>query len=65
MIVSRVPQHVFALAQQGDFLYWTDWIMHSVVMASKYDGTVVRTLRKTEQQPMGIVAVAKDTNMCE
>ena len=66
IIVSGMPQHGFGLAVFGNHLYWTDWVLRSVIRANKYTGGDVVYLRKSiARQPMGIVAVAKDSNNCE
>lgn len=60
--MSEHPQHPFDLAVYGDYIFWTDWVSHSVVRANKYTGSNVTTLRKNIARPMGIVAVANDTD---
>ncbi|KAL5005791.1 hypothetical protein ScPMuIL_016949 [Solemya velum] len=63
-IVTSVPQHSFGLAVYGDYIFWTDWIMRAVLRANKYDGSGVTWLKKMSRQPMGIIAVANDTDDC-
>lgn len=60
--MSEHPQHPFDLAVYGDYIFWTDWVSHSVMRANKYTGSNVVTLRKNIARPMGIVAVANDTD---
>ena len=65
IIITSIPQHSFGLAIYGDFLFWTDWMLRAVIRANKYDGTGIIWLRKNlERQPMGIIAVANDSNDC-
>uniref|UniRef100_A0AAR5Q0J0 EGF-like domain-containing protein n=1 Tax=Dendroctonus ponderosae TaxID=77166 RepID=A0AAR5Q0J0_DENPD len=65
VILAKVtPQHPFALAIYGDFIYWTDWILHAVVRADKLTGQYFVSIRRDIARPMGIVAVANDTEDC-
>jgi len=65
-ILAKVtPQHPFDLAVYGDYIFWTDWVLHAVIRADKYTGEDVVWLRKEVPRPMGIIAVASDTNDCE
>ncbi|KAJ8974813.1 hypothetical protein NQ317_010540 [Molorchus minor] len=42
IVLARVtPQHPFALAVYGDFIYWTDWMLHAVIRADKYTGRCI------------------------
>lgn len=63
--MTSVPQHSFGLAVYGDHIFWTDWIMRAVLRANKYDGSGVTRLKKMSRQPMGIIAVANDTDDCK
>ncbi|XP_016139265.1 low-density lipoprotein receptor-related protein 1-like [Sinocyclocheilus grahami] len=65
VVLKNEPVHPFGLAVYGDYIFWTDWVRRAVLRANKY-GTDMKVLRADiPQQPMGIVAVAKDTNSCE
>ncbi|XP_069676734.1 low-density lipoprotein receptor-related protein 1 isoform X1 [Periplaneta americana] len=65
VILAKVtPQHPFDLAVYGDFIFWTDWVLHAVIRANKYTGEDVVWLRKEVPRPMGIIAIANDTNDC-
>lgn len=65
IVLAKVtPQHPFALAVYGDFIFWTDWILHAVIRADKLTGQNVVWLRRDVSRPMGIVAVANDTDDC-
>ncbi|XP_063218358.1 prolow-density lipoprotein receptor-related protein 1 [Bacillus rossius redtenbacheri] len=65
MILGKVtPQHPFDLAVYGDYIFWTDWVLHAVIRANKYTGDDLVWLRKEVPRPMGIVAVANDTGNC-
>uniref|UniRef100_A0A8C3UGF2 EGF-like domain-containing protein n=1 Tax=Catharus ustulatus TaxID=91951 RepID=A0A8C3UGF2_CATUS len=60
------PVHPFGLAVYGDYIFWTDWVRRAVQRANKYVGTDMKLLRvDIPQQPMGIIAVANDTDSCE
>uniref|UniRef100_A0A3Q2C7L2 EGF-like domain-containing protein n=1 Tax=Cyprinodon variegatus TaxID=28743 RepID=A0A3Q2C7L2_CYPVA len=62
----RYPVHPFGLAVYGDYIFWTDWVRRAVLRADKYTGGEMKVLRADiPQQPMGIVAVANDTNSCK
>uniref|UniRef100_A0A8C1T2J2 Low density lipoprotein receptor-related protein 1Ab n=1 Tax=Cyprinus carpio TaxID=7962 RepID=A0A8C1T2J2_CYPCA len=65
VVLKNEPVHPFGLAVYGDYIFWTDWVRRAVLRANKY-GTDMKVLRADiPQQPMGINAVAKDTNSCE
>lgn len=66
MVLKNEPVHPFGLAVYGDYIFWTDWVRRAVLRADKYTGGDMKVLRADiPQQPMGIVAVANDTNSCE
>ncbi|GLH07804.1 Vitellogenin receptor, partial [Gryllus bimaculatus] len=66
VVLDKVkPQHAFDIAVYGDYLFWTDWVLHAVIRANKYTGDDVVWLRKDVPRPMGIIAVANDTNECK
>lgn len=64
MLAKVTPQHPFALAVYGNLLYWTDWVLHAVLRADKLTGQNVVWLRRDVARPMGIIAVANDTEDC-
>lgn len=66
MVLKNEPVHPFGLAVYGDYIFWTDWVRRAVLRADKFVGRDMRLLRNDiPQQPMGIIAVANDTNSCE
>uniref|UniRef100_H3DAP4 LDL receptor related protein 1 n=1 Tax=Tetraodon nigroviridis TaxID=99883 RepID=H3DAP4_TETNG len=66
VVLKNEPVHPFGLAVYGDYIFWTDWVRRAVLRANKYTGGDMKLLRADiPQQPMGIVAVANDTNSCE
>uniref|UniRef100_A0A670IUS4 LDL receptor related protein 1 n=1 Tax=Podarcis muralis TaxID=64176 RepID=A0A670IUS4_PODMU len=66
VILKAEPVHPFGLAVYGDYIFWTDWVRRAVQRANKYVGSDMKHLRiDIPQQPMGIIAVANDTNSCE
>lgn len=65
VVLKNEPVHPFGLAVYGDYIFWTDWVRRAVLRADKYTGGEMKVLRADiPQQPMGIVAVANDTNSC-
>ncbi|XP_008939294.1 PREDICTED: low-density lipoprotein receptor-related protein 1-like, partial [Merops nubicus] len=63
VILKSEPVHPFGLAVYGDYIFWTDWVRRAVQRANKYVGTDMKLLRvDIPQQPMGIIAVANDTD---
>lgn len=66
VVLKNEPVHPFGLAVYGDYIFWTDWVRRAVLRADKYTGGDMKVLRADiPQQPMGIVAVANDSNSCE
>ncbi|XP_061081754.1 low-density lipoprotein receptor-related protein 1B-like [Conger conger] len=66
VIVKSEPGSFFGLANYGHFIFWSDWVRRAVFRANKYTGGDTTVLRADlPHQPMGIVAVANDTNNCE
>lgn len=65
VLLKSEPVHPFGLAVYGDYIFWTDWVRRAVLRADKYTGGDMKMLRADiPQQPMGIIAVANDTNSC-
>uniref|UniRef100_A0A3Q2CY79 Low density lipoprotein receptor-related protein 1Ab n=1 Tax=Cyprinodon variegatus TaxID=28743 RepID=A0A3Q2CY79_CYPVA len=66
VLLKNDPVHPFGLAVYGDYIFWTDWVRRAVLRADKFTGGDMKVLRADiPQQPMGIIAVANDTNSCE
>lgn len=66
VVMTSIPQHPFGLVLYGDYLYWTDWLLHAVVRVHKYDSNDYTYLEKNlNRQPMGITVFAEDANDCE
>lgn len=66
VIVKSNQGNFYGLAVYADFIYWSDWARRSVLRSDKYTGGDVKVLRADiPHQPMGIIAVARDTNNCE
>ncbi|KAI4875164.1 hypothetical protein NFI96_001332 [Prochilodus magdalenae] len=66
VILKNEPVHPFGLAVYGDQIFWTDWVRRAVLRAGKFVGADMKVLRADiPQQPMGIIAVANDTNSCK
>ncbi|MED6290428.1 Low-density lipoprotein receptor- protein 1B, partial [Characodon lateralis] len=65
-ILKSGTGNFYGLAIYADFLYWSDWTRRAVLRSNKYTGGDTKVLRADiPHQPMGIIAVAKDTNNCE
>lgn len=64
VLSKATPQHAFALAIYGDYIYWTDWVLHAVLRSDKLTGQNIVFLRRDVEKPMGIIAVANDTDDC-
>ncbi|XP_076069558.1 LDL receptor protein 1 isoform X2 [Oratosquilla oratoria] len=65
VILQDWPSHPFDLTLYGDYIFWTDWVLHAVLRANKYTGEDVVTLPNGVHRPMGIEAVANDTTNCD
>ncbi|KAG7259673.1 hypothetical protein CRUP_013126 [Coryphaenoides rupestris] len=65
VIVKSERGTFFGLAIYGDFIFWSDWARQAVLRSNKFTGGDTKVLRANIPQPMGIVAVASDTNNCE
>lgn len=65
IVLSKIsPLHPFDMAVYGEFIFWTDWVIHAVLRANKYTGEEVYTLRKNIRRPMGIVAISDNLDAC-
>uniref|UniRef100_A0A3B4E5T6 EGF-like domain-containing protein n=1 Tax=Pygocentrus nattereri TaxID=42514 RepID=A0A3B4E5T6_PYGNA len=65
VIVRSGPGTFFGLAIHGNYIFWSDWARRAVLRANKFTGGDTKVLRADiPHQPMGIIAVAKDTNNC-
>ncbi|XP_063064253.1 low-density lipoprotein receptor-related protein 1 isoform X3 [Engraulis encrasicolus] len=65
VVLKNEPVHPFGLAVYADYIFWTDWVRRAVLRADT-EGRDLKQLRADiPQQPMGIIAVANDTNSCE
>lgn len=60
-----ITHHPFDIAVYGNYLFWTDWVLHAVLRVNKFSGEDVVVLRKDVQRPMAIIAVTNDTNECK
>uniref|UniRef100_A0A8C5NES4 EGF-like domain-containing protein n=1 Tax=Gouania willdenowi TaxID=441366 RepID=A0A8C5NES4_GOUWI len=66
VIIKSGSGNFYGLAIYADFIYWSDWTRRAVLRANKFTGADTKVLRSDiPHQPMGIIAVAKDTNNCE
>lgn len=54
IIVEKTPQHPFDIAVYGDYLYWTDWVLHAVIRANKFSSEELVWLRGDVPRPMGM-----------
>ncbi|KAK3568547.1 hypothetical protein QTP86_008754 [Hemibagrus guttatus] len=66
VIVRSGSGMFFGLAIHGNYIFWSDWARRAVLRTNKFTGGDTKVLRADiPHQPMGIIAVAKDTNNCE
>uniref|UniRef100_A0A803TQP0 LDL receptor related protein 1B n=1 Tax=Anolis carolinensis TaxID=28377 RepID=A0A803TQP0_ANOCA len=66
VIVRSGPGTFLSLAVYDDWIFWTDWVRRAILRSNKYTGGDTKILRSDiPHQPMGIIAVANDTNSCE
>ena len=59
VLAQTAPKHPFSIAVLGDFIFWTDWILHGVLRANKYSENDVIFIKRDIEQPMGLF-VAQD-----
>ncbi|ELK04590.1 Low-density lipoprotein receptor-related protein 1B [Pteropus alecto] len=66
VIVKSGPGTFLSLAVYDNYIFWSDWGRRAILRSNKYTGGDTKVLRSDiPHQPMGIVAVANDTNSCE
>uniref|UniRef100_A0A7M4EJS2 Low-density lipoprotein receptor-related protein 1B n=1 Tax=Crocodylus porosus TaxID=8502 RepID=A0A7M4EJS2_CROPO len=66
VIVKSGPGTFLSLAVHDNYIFWTDWVRRAILRSNKYTGGDTKVLRSDiPHQPMGIIAVANDTNSCE
>ena len=64
IVLSKAnPQHPFDMAIHGDYLFYTDWVLHAVVRINKYSGEGVTWLKTDIRKPMSLVAIGKKQQM--
>ena len=64
VLARASPQHPFDLAVYGEFLFYSDWVLHSIVRVNKYTGEEVTWLRKNIPRPMSLIAVGDAVSDC-
>ena len=64
VVVKSVLEHPFSIALFGDDLFFTDWVLHSVIRVNKYSGENRAILKSGIVRPMGIVTVYDRQNLC-
>lgn len=66
MIVKSGPGAFLSLAVYDNYIFWSDWGRRAILRSNKYTGGDTKILRSDiPHQPMGIIAVANDTNSCK
>ena len=66
VIVKTGPGTFLSLAVYDNYIFWSDWGRRAILRSSKYTGGDTKILRSDiPHQPMGIIAVANDTNSCK
>ena len=53
------------LVNFGNYLFYTDWALHSVIRVNKYTGEDMEILRQNVPRPMSLVAVSNQSLECE
>jgi low-density lipoprotein receptor-related protein 1 (alpha-2-macroglobulin receptor) len=64
ILAQSAPKHPFSIAVFGDFIFWSDWMLHGVLRANKYSGNDVTFLRRDIDQPMGIFVAQEPVKNC-
>ena len=62
---KAVPQHPFDIAIYAQFLFYTDWVQHSVIRVNKITGEDLHVLRENIPRPMSLVAISNQSLACE
>ena len=66
VVLTRAsPQHPFDLAVYGNYLFYTDWVLHAVVRVNKLTGEDFNLIKRDIPRPMSIVAIEKDAEECD
>lgn len=65
LLSAARPQHPFALAIWGDYVFWTDWLARGVFRANKYTGVDSTQIKRLNQRPMGIAVASSDNHTCD
>lgn len=66
VIVKSGPGTFLSLAVYDNYIFWSDWGRRAILRSNKYTGGDTKILRSDiPHQPMGIIAVANDTNSCK
>ncbi|XP_051039809.1 low-density lipoprotein receptor-related protein 1B-like [Phodopus roborovskii] len=66
VIVKSGPGTFLSLAVYDNYIFWSDWGRRAILRSNKFTGGETKILRSDiPHQPMGIIAVANDTNSCE
>lgn len=66
VIVKSGPGTFLSLAVYNNYIFWSDWGRRAILRSNKYTGGDTKILRSDiPHQPMGIIAVANDTNSCK
>jgi integrin beta 2 len=64
VVVKSFLEHPFSITLFDNHLYFTDWVLHSVVRVNKHSGEERAVLRSGILRPMGIVAVYDRQHLC-
>lgn len=66
VIVRSGPGTFLSMAIYDNYIFWSDWVRRAILRSNKYTGGDTKVLRSDiPHQPMGIIAVANDTNSCK
>ena len=55
----------YGLAVHGDFIYWTDWTLHTVNKAKKRDGSSQRVVLDSLGGPLAEMRLIKTTDLAD
>jgi low-density lipoprotein receptor-related protein 1 (alpha-2-macroglobulin receptor) len=64
ILAQSAPKHPFSIGVFGDFIYWTDWLLHGVIRANKYSGNDVSFLKNDVEKPMGLFIAHESMKNC-
>lgn len=64
VLANISPKHPFSIAVLGNYIFWTDWMLHGVLQANKYSGNDVSFVKRDIEQPMGLFIAIEPIKSC-